>query len=145
MLSSSSIILECLNNSHSCALFSIGAIITELLKTCFKLSVAFQVCEYWISVDAELGDIPEAVEMKRPYYTEPRFRRINDFHNDDQAVYKTAFSKDELRQLMGLFGLNEMIRVPRADGKYDSFHPDELFLFTLMKLRDGGAEDIAIL
>lgn len=90
-------------------------------------------------MDSELGDIPEAVEMQRPYYTEPRFRRISDFQNDDQAVFKTAFSKDELHQLMGLFGLNKMIRVPRADGKYDSFHPEELFLFTLMKVREGAS------
>lgn len=60
-------------------------------------------------MDSELGDIPEAVEMQRPYYTEPRFHRISDFQNDDQAVFKTAFSKDELHQLMGLFGLNKMI------------------------------------
>jgi DDE superfamily endonuclease len=101
--------------------------------------MASQVCEYWQAVDAVLGDIPEVVERERPYYTQPRFRRINDFYNDDQAVCKTAFTKDELRHLMGLFGLNEMIRVPRADGKYDSFHPEELFLFTLMKMREGGS------
>jgi hypothetical protein len=130
--------LECLNNSHTCGLISIDDIKTELLKAWFKWCVASEVCEYWKSVDAVLGDIPELVEATS-IYTEPWFHQINDFYNDDQAVCKTAFTKDELCQLMGLFGLNEMIRVPRADGKYDSFHPEELFLFTLMKLREGGS------
>lgn len=92
-------------------------------------------------MDAALGDISEEVETARPYHTEPRYTRINDFFNDTHAAYKTAFTKDELRRLMNLFGLDPArnIRFTRSDGKVDSFHSEELFIFTLMKLRKGSS------
>jgi hypothetical protein len=90
-------------------------------------------------VDAAIGDIPTEEEIEEVCYSDPKYRRIDDFMSQDQAKIETGFSKDELHLLMDLFELPLEILVPRPDGKCHHFHREELLIFTLCHLKEGDS------
>ena len=96
-------------------------------------------------LDAELGDLPVADEISRPYHKRPAYRRVRNFVNDDEARNYTAFTKAELYRLLRLFNLPRQINVNmRPDGRTDVFHREELLIFTLMKMRTGSTNALLI-
>jgi hypothetical protein len=104
-----------------------------------SLAVCIRFQNYWIAVDAAIGDIPEEEETDEVCYSDPKYRRIDDFMSPDQAKIETGFTKDELHLLMDLFELPLEILVPHPDGKFHHFHREELLVFTLCHLREGDS------
>lgn len=101
------------------------------------ISIRFQ-C-YWIAVDSAVGDIPDEEETEEICYSEPKFRRVDDFMSPDHARIETNFTKDEISLLMDLFELPIEILVPRPDGKFHHFHREELLIYTLCHLKAGDS------
>ena len=119
---------------------ALDAIDNKIDDIWFALYVSMYLLSIWITVDANIGDMTVQEEQEEPFYSPERFRRITDFTTDMQAKQQTNFTKNELRMLLHLFDLprhGSTVRIQRADGEYDTFHQEELLIFTLIKLKSG--------
>jgi hypothetical protein len=110
---------------------------TQIQKIFVDLSGSLMLMKYWLNIDQAIGDIPEAEENEEVYHHVPKYRSIDDFADNNEAIIETGFSKAELWKLMTLFGLPKEIYCVRPDGKFDRFNREELLIFTLIKFRKG--------
>jgi hypothetical protein len=117
----------------------LGCIDKHFCKYMCSLVICIRFQNYWIAVDAAIGDIPEEEETEEVCYSDPKYQRIDDFMSPDQAKIETGFTKDELHLLMDLFELPLEILVPCPNGKFHHFHWEELLIFTLCHLREGDS------
>ena len=95
---------------------------------------------FTVLLDAEVGDIPEAIENAPLRYNTPKnHNRLSCFASDRACEEFTAFYTDELRQMLDLFQLPTWILVPRhrPDGRNYLFHREELLIMLLNKLTKG--------
>jgi hypothetical protein len=102
---------------------------------------------FWV-VDCALFDIPLDDKGQPLQMSAPRHLCIDDF-SDPVAIRLTRFSHEQLRVLYGYFGFEAlldpgevMLRIPtghstRNSTCYYRVHPEEAFLFTLIKVATG--------
>ena len=104
-----------------------------------------------IVYDAALFDIPLHQEIMPQQYSRPKNIRLANI-NDVQALKMTHFNYSQLRQLYNHFGfvglvddlLDNTIPIPTGQENqrgvqcFYRVHPEELFLFTMTKLRSAG-------
>ena len=97
------------------------------------IAICIQFQNFWLAVDSAVGDIPDEEETEEICYSDPKFRRVDDFMSQDQARIEMNFTKDEIHLLMDLFELDPVrILVPCLDGKFHHFHHEELLIYTLV-------------
>jgi len=93
-----------------------------------------------IDLDSQLLDLDlDGNETPpRSYYFPPKDMRIDTFQNDDHADQQLRLSKDELRDLLRLFELDELTQVPMLHGDgsvtFCNFNREELLTHMLTKM-----------
>ena len=95
-----------------------------------------------IEFEQEIGDVSDEA---LPYMKTIDIKRIDDIESDDLANNLTNFSKDELKEMVFLFGFGDELRI--SSGKKNApnknepnkytVHPETALLYTLMKLKGG--------
>ena len=106
---------------------------------------------HWLTDwDHILHDIPPEHDVVTSIFTPPKHPRIDDL-SDPKANAMTGFSHGQLKRLYELFDLEDYFAalnedlVPLPTGTFNSLgtpcrylmHPEEVFLFTMTKLRTG--------
>ena len=121
-----------------------------------QIAVFSQTANNYRNLDHLLYDIPE--EEYRYHRTQrPRQHlRLASFPDDRTAIKLTSFSNSELRRLYNCFGIaqhclvNGSTHIRMHTGHYDPtngtpkcylYHPEELFLFTLAKIKTGKTNE----
>ena len=99
---------------------------------------------FWLvarEYDALVGDMPEWEENSPLQHNPPKYRRIADFVDDTDAQDETGFRIEFLHEMNWLFGLPVLVRVDRGrlDGKFYTFHREELLIYALMRMTSGEA------
>ena len=97
----------------------------------------------WFKLDHKYHDIPVEEENDAPSTRIVKQDITLDSWTDQECYDFTSFKKDQLREIYDHFGLAELaaqtngfIHVPTSASHY-TFHPEQLFLFTMTKCRTG--------
>jgi hypothetical protein len=116
-----------------------GALLQNIMQALTVYIENSETCYHVLRVlEEHVADIPEDEENQVAYKRPPRFSRINSFQNNDEAKNITNFNKEELiKMIVDHSGLPVWVTVPAGGGTNYSFHREELYLYMLIKLKDG--------
>jgi hypothetical protein len=99
--------------------------------------------DMFIAIESAIMDVRRIDEIAPVIRTAPRFRRIANFGDDNQAKCWTNFTKSELVFMNENFDLDEDVFTQAGkqneDAHYYKFHREELLIFVLVKMKDGAS------
>jgi len=116
----------------------------EYQQTIYMMGVVglaqMQLCnlfiQYLITLESEIGDL-QPIDFLPAQHHPAKWNRIECFRDDADCINSTRFTKAQLYQLIDLFGLDELIRVPCGRFSY-CFHREEMICYMLIKMRSGS-------
>ena len=95
-----------------------------------------------LHVDYIYHDIPPDVDPQQLRMPVPQNIRFSSW-SDQECYGNTSFTKEQLRRMYNCFGLEDLAAeyggtIPVCNGyRFYSFHPEELYLFMMMKYKTG--------
>jgi hypothetical protein len=117
-----------------------GAMLENIMQALTEYIENSETCYHVLRIlEENVADIPQDEENQVAYKRPPRFTRISSFQNCDEAKNITNFNKEELtKMIVNHSGLPVWVVVPAGGGGFNyTFHREELYLYMLIKLKDG--------